>query len=160
MNEETDFIEGLHGIEDTADVSIIEFMDKAVEEFLLDFSENWSSVIGIRCAAHSIQLIVVAALKGSTNTKTAVDLCRMTSKAMRQQSVINALIQNKIPTIVPRMDCITRWSSTYMMVGFLILLYDIILNDSERNSSRKLRLQHICPSSLRSKRFEDTDLEM
>lgn len=74
-------------------------------------------VNSVKCAAHTIQLAVNDALKMlPKHDQNVIDLCRLTAKYMRLQSTKNAMQQAELKSILPGLDCKTRWSSTYLMV--------------------------------------------
>lgn len=75
------------------------------------------NVNGIKCAAHTLQLAVRDALDDKfLNVKPVIELCRIVCKTLRKQSYVYILQENGIEIRSPRLDCLTRWSSTYTMV--------------------------------------------
>lgn len=96
---------------------------------VLDVLDRHEEVATVRCLAHSLQLVVKWGIKNSTKrVRTLIDLCRAVAKALRTQSVQNELKSRNLFTKHPRLDCVTRWSSTYLMVRFFYinLTYNII----------------------------------
>lgn len=77
-------------------------------------------VFGIKCAAHTLQLAVRAALR-EANTVVTIKLCRTVAMALATQVHRYELMTAGIKCGIPHMDCLTRWSSTCLMVN---LLYD------------------------------------
>lgn len=74
---------------------------------------------GIRCAVHTLQLAVKSALNHE-NFKTLISLCRAVCKELRKNTNINELRIKNIRFNIPRIDCKTRWNSTYRMVSVQI----------------------------------------
>lgn len=74
-------------------------------------------VNSIKCAAHTIQLAVNDAINSLPNKdQNVIGLCRLAAKFMRKQTTKNMMLQAKLTSILPSLDCKTRWSSTYLMV--------------------------------------------
>lgn len=89
-----------------------------IEALENDFALDTLIANGIRCAAHTLQLAVIDAINDrSLNVKNVITLCRIVCKMLRKQSTINMLEENGIIIKSPRLDCLTRWSSTYLMVS-------------------------------------------
>lgn len=71
----------------------------------------------IRCAAHTLQLIVWNALDGlEDDERNVIELCREASKFLRLQSSQKKMTDASLKYTLPPLDCKTRWSSTYLMV--------------------------------------------
>lgn len=78
-------------------------------------------MILIRCAAHTLQLAVKGALKSlPKGDQNVIELCRAAAKEMRKQTTMNVMRQLNLSSILPKLDVKTRWSSTYMMVRFIL----------------------------------------
>lgn len=81
-------------------------------------ADMWN-VTSVHCAAHTLQLAVKDALskldKSFTNV---IDLCRDVSKFLRLKSTSTALKAINMDHIIPRLEGITRWGSTYLMVRY------------------------------------------
>lgn len=74
-------------------------------------------VISIKCAAHTLQLAIKDALKMMPEeVLNVIKLCREAAKFLRQQSTKNEMRRLGITTILPPLDVVTRWSSTFCMV--------------------------------------------
>lgn len=72
----------------------------------------------VNCASHTLQLVVKDGLDALPQEhKNVIKLCREFAKFIRRQSSLNKLVKHGIKVKLPRLDCITRWSSTYMMVS-------------------------------------------
>lgn len=72
----------------------------------------------VNCASHTLQLVVKDGLNAIPQEhKNVIKLCREFAKFIRRQSSLNKLFKYGIKVKLPRLDCITRWSSTYMMVS-------------------------------------------
>lgn len=78
-------------------------------------------VTSIKCAAHTLQLAVNDAigLLGK-NDMNAITLCRHVAKFLRLQSSKNEMQKAGLKCILPALDVVTRWSSTYRMVNFFL----------------------------------------
>jgi hypothetical protein len=75
-------------------------------------------VLKIKCAAHTLQLIVRGGLKNST-AKNLIKVCRIAIKLLRKPNILNEAREKGLMNIVPRYDCLTRWSSTFIMVNLI-----------------------------------------
>ncbi|KAL1480366.1 hypothetical protein MTO96_034727 [Rhipicephalus appendiculatus] len=69
--------------------------------------------LGIRCAAHTLQLAVSDAVKDSCSN-TLVAQCRALVKKLRVQSAMGLI--RKLGLRKPIIDCRTRWMSTLAML--------------------------------------------
>lgn len=70
----------------------------------------------IRCCAHSLHLVVSDALSKS-NVRASIGRVKSMCKALRNQ-VVNIEFRKLSPnSIIPPLDCPTRWSSAYIMVN-------------------------------------------
>lgn len=87
-----------------------------VESCVSDFGKATKIVNGIRCAAHSLQLAVHDTLKVSRHAE-FINEIRKICKFLRKPSSMRLLKRNNINIRLPRIDCKTRWSSTYRMVN-------------------------------------------
>lgn len=81
-----------------------------------EFSDVEFDVSGIRCAAHTLQLAVIGALKKS-NVLKWIQLCRKVAKIIRTQNLQYMIKSQNIGEKYVRLDCITRWNSTFLMVN-------------------------------------------
>lgn len=74
----------------------------------------------VNCAAHTIQLVVSDALKDlSQEHKNIIKICREFAKFIRRQTNITKLKNMGIKWKYPKIDCVTRWGSTLIMVSSL-----------------------------------------
>lgn len=81
------------------------------------YGSHTTTVNGIKCAAHTLQLAVRDALGDKAlNIKPVIELCRIVCKTLRTQSYLYILEENGFKIKSPRLDCLTRWSSMYNMV--------------------------------------------
>lgn len=71
-------------------------------------------IAGVRCAAHTTQLAVADAIQKS-NVTCWIDLCRKVGKLFRTQNYQYEMNEQNLKGNV-RIDCETRWNSTYIMV--------------------------------------------
>lgn len=73
---------------------------------------------GIRCAVHTLQLVVKTALAAlPQETKNIILLCRRVAKILRLESTKYYIEGTGLVLKKPRLDVETRWGSTYVMVG-------------------------------------------
>ncbi|XP_055306894.1 uncharacterized protein LOC129571157, partial [Sitodiplosis mosellana] len=71
----------------------------------------------IRCAAHTLQLVVKDALNNMPQeTKNIILLCRRVAKILRLESTKYLLEGSGIQLKKPKLDVETRWGSTYVML--------------------------------------------
>lgn len=87
-----------------------------LEEIL---NSQTTNINNVRCAVHTLQLGVLNALD-EEDFKIIIRLCRAVCKELRKPSNINEMKENHIFVKVPRLDCVTRWNSTYIMVCVII----------------------------------------
>ena len=115
--------------EDIAD-RILE--DRLVNEILAEYDNNLSRSVSddlavfenhgaeIRCFAHTLQLAVISATKDSCpESISLIQLCRTVAKQLWSLSIREMLIKAKIKINLPPKECVTRWSSMFMMVCYL-----------------------------------------
>lgn len=87
-------------------------------EVIGELSKHTTSIITIRCAAHSIQLIVRDAIKNS-NFKNMLGLCKYITKKLHTQDYKYIALQSEIKYTLPHMACDTRWDAEYDMVSMI-----------------------------------------
>lgn len=81
------------------------------------------NVIKVKCAAHSVQLVIWDGLKAS-DVNNLIKICRIAIKLLRKPKMTNYMREKGIPLIVPKYDCLTRWSSTYLMASAIHFIGD------------------------------------
>lgn len=79
------------------------------------FSVHTLNINGIRCAVHTLQLAIHDALKETELTK-FITKCRQICKLLNRGNIRCLLRSNNIQYRKIRLDCKTRWNSTYRMV--------------------------------------------
>lgn len=89
--------------------------DTLLHDLEVLLAESTLNISGIRCAAHTLQLAVQNTMK-TPEFNILIRLCRLVCKELRKSSRHYELDQKNISYKIPRMDCITRWNSTYLMV--------------------------------------------
>lgn len=70
---------------------------------------------GIRCAAHTEQLVVRDAI-GKSNVLSIIIVCKKVAKLIRTPKYTRDICKAKLKLIKPRLNCKTRWDSDYLMV--------------------------------------------
>lgn len=77
------------------------------------------NIIGINCAAHTLQLVIFDAFESTTEAnRDLIILCRRVVKVLRLDSTMRELKNSQIDEKMPRIDVATRWGSSYLMVSF------------------------------------------
>lgn len=97
-------------------------LDDLVHNLEEIFTQKTLNINGIRCAAHTLQLAVMDALKAK-NFQLLICLCRAVAKELRKQSIVHELRDRQINFKIPSIDCITRWNSIYKMVIMEIFFF-------------------------------------
>lgn len=80
-----------------------------------EFATHTLNSYGIKCAAHTLQLVVKKSLK-EPRIRVLIDMCRVACKLLRTASYKNRLHQHNLQIVLPQLDCAVRWNSTYKMV--------------------------------------------
>lgn len=91
-----------------------------LDEALSLFREKTSILNGIRCAAHTLQLVLNVAMRETDYVKKLIAKCREIVKTLLTPSMLNLIRQQKLKQ--PKIDCLTRWSSTFYMLERLVEL--------------------------------------
>lgn len=97
--------------------------DTILEEVVDGLNVFSRDTVGIKCASHTLQLAVKEAISKS-NALTLINFCRTVVKLLRQQTYISKIKALNLSCIVPRIDCKTRWSYTYIMVNIFIIIFN------------------------------------
>lgn len=72
----------------------------------------------VNCASHTIQLVVSDALKElSPEHNNIIKMCREFAKFIRRQANITKLRNIGLKWKYPKIDCVTRWGSTWVLVS-------------------------------------------
>lgn len=77
---------------------------------------------GLRCAAHTLQLVINVALKDTNYSSKLIKKCRRVVRTLLTPNMVNLIQQQHLR--MPVIDCLTRWSSTYYMLKRLVELKD------------------------------------
>lgn len=78
------------------------------------------NTFGIRCGAHTLQLIVRGGLKKSDFNRLII-MCRKIAKLFRTETFIREMRKMNLQCILPRLNVTTRWDSDYVMVIIFIV---------------------------------------
>lgn len=89
--------------------------DELFAEVIGELAKHTTSVITIRCGAHSIQLCVRAALKKS-NLNAVLTLCKYVVRKLHTQSIKYEIHEKGVESILPHPSNDTRWDSDLEMV--------------------------------------------
>lgn len=74
---------------------------------------------GTNCIAHTTQLLIKDAINAlATRYKNIIELSREAVKFLRKQTTIHEMNATGFKFKMPRIDCLTRWGSTCLMVCF------------------------------------------
>lgn len=98
------------------------FYEEELESLAGEISSILITHFGIKCAAHTVQLSVWNALRKS-NITSVIALYRVIAKTLKNQKNQYELMEMGIYFKIPRIDCLTRWSSTYTMVKYQSILF-------------------------------------
>lgn len=75
---------------------------------------------GLRCAAHTLQLVLNIALKKTGYSLKLIEKCRRAVRFLLKPNISNLIRQQNYK--MPMIDCLTRWSSTFHMLKRLVEL--------------------------------------
>lgn len=109
-----------------------EDFNRLLAELQQQFSVDSLNITSIRCAAHTIQLAVRDSLKDDSvgvHIRESREVCKL----LRKKNIRCTLNAVDIKTTLPRMDCETRWNSTYRMVKNNFLEYERFVNDNNNS---------------------------
>lgn len=101
--------------------------DQASLNVAIELFETKTKILnGIRCAAHTLQLVINTALKATDYAKKLIPKCRRIVKSLLAPNMLNLIRQQNLK--YPKIDCSTRWSSTYYMLTRLVELKDFYVS--------------------------------
>lgn len=112
---------------DPIDPEVLQMLDDTshfldlLQELENEFATQTLKSNGVKCAAHVLQLAVKDALKISS-ILTIIKICRTVCKLLRKKTNVYDIRAQNLNFKEPRLDCSTRWSSTYLMVISFIIL--------------------------------------
>lgn len=89
-----------------------------LEEIYLRDNQDIRILIGINCAAHTLQLVVKGAINNCEITTEILKKVRKIVCKLRTQNYSNIMKRRKLKQAI--LDSDTRWNYTYLMVGFII----------------------------------------
>lgn len=109
--------------EDDGDAACaIDHVEQIVQSAISIFEEKTQIMTAIRCAAHTVQLVVNTALNETDFAKKLINKCRRIVRSLLNPNIFNLIQQQNLRK--PIIDCLTRWSSTYYMLERLLELKD------------------------------------
>lgn len=101
--------------------------DQASLSAAIEMFETRTKILsGIRCAAHTLQLVINTALKTTEYAKKLISKCRRVVKYLLAPNMLNLIRQQNLR--YPKIDCLTRWSSTYYMLEGLVELKEFYVS--------------------------------
>lgn len=127
-------------------------------------------IIGIRCAAHTLQLAINDALKKIKVISHLISKARNLTKKLRTQTFIYLIRKQNLKK--PTIDCPTRWCSTVDMLENLLLLKDYceelavtkFQNFTTLEDDEWTKIEEICvalrPSKICTKRLQAEQLTL
>lgn len=130
---------------------------------------QWEGVLGLRCAAHTLQLAVADVLKEPGITA-ILNSSRSLCRKLRTPNI--SYILDRLGQTKPILDCPTRWHSTLDMVESLLEVRDVykdviprgppgssssILSDSEWSCLQDIA-RTLKPAKLATKRLQEEQL--
>lgn len=139
------------------------------DEFYLEGKQLFNTektnfkVVGVRCAAHTLQLAIHDVIK-ENNVNHVLQKARYIVKKLRSSLMLIALKTIKLK--MPILDYITRWCSTFNMLERLLQLKDFCNKVSEVNltdneSASVQELIHILkPATIATKQLQYEQVEM
>lgn len=98
-----------------AEAEYSNILKEALNGFSAEHASSILYISGIKCAAHTVQLVVKDSL--SPPNSDILNICKHIAKCLRQSSFKQELTQQKIAFTTVRLSCPTRWSSQYIMVN-------------------------------------------
>ncbi|GLV36174.1 hypothetical protein CBL_21482, partial [Carabus blaptoides fortunei] len=124
----------LLGIEIEDEYSVIEIENETRDHFedgvFFDNNFTFNNLIGIRCAAHTLQLAIKDSIKNADLNEFISD-ARELVKKLRIPSLVLKFKDLNIKR--PVLDCPTRWNSTYNMLKALLECKDFSSSLAENN---------------------------
>lgn len=96
--------------------------DELFAEVIGELEKHTTSVITIRCGAHSIQLCVRAALK-KINLNAVLSLCKYVVRKLHTQKIRYEIQEKGVEFIIPHPSNDTRWDSDLEMVTIVTSKY-------------------------------------
>lgn len=83
-------------------------------------------ITSMKCAAHTLQLVVTVAMENTDYVKKLVKKCRRVVRSLLAPNMLNMIEQQNFRT--PIIDNATRWSSTFYMLERLVELKEFYQN--------------------------------
>lgn len=106
--------------ENGADDEDVNEMERIVNNAISIFEAKSEILTAIKCAAHTVQLVVQGGLKNTDYAKKLLRKCRRIVRTLLNPNMMNLIRQQNLNS--PKIDCLTRWSSTYYMLERLVYL--------------------------------------
>jgi len=109
------------GSEDDDEHDVAETSDNELDVEALTAEDG---VMTVRCAVHTLQLSVHDFFRANSEVKDIISKAHNIAKKTHKQSIRELFKNNNRP--LPRLDCETRWGSTYSMLHSMLLVRDLL----------------------------------
>lgn len=108
------------------DTRSFEEMEITVNDAIQLLQAKTDIITPIKCAAHTVQLVVNVAMENTSYAKKLIKKCRRIVRSLLSPNMLNMIRQQNFK--MPLMDCLTRWSSTYYMLERFVELKEFYQN--------------------------------
>lgn len=95
-------------------------------ERIMDVAAKTQIMTAIKCAVHTLQLVVNVAIANTDYATKLIKKCRLIVKCLLAPNMLNLIRQQNLRS--PIIDCLTRWSSTFGMLERLKELKEFYLS--------------------------------
>lgn len=111
---------GVNEDENSEESESFDDMERIVNSAVDLFDVKNAIMTAIKCAAHTVQLVVNVSLNKTNYAKKLITKCRRIVRSLLNPNMYNLIKQQRLRC--PIIDCLTRWSSTYYMLERLLHL--------------------------------------
>lgn len=119
---------------DNGEVGAVDEVQSSLNEAVEIFEMKTNILSGIRCAAHTLQLVINKALNQTDYAKKLIAKSRRIVKSFMTPNMMNLIRQQGMKS--PVIDCLTRWSSTFYMLERLLELKEFCSSMSSFMSAK------------------------